>query len=61
MTDLHSGASFDDFLEEEGILHDVQAASVRRVAHWLAEQEPTQIPEHRVPRGHVEAIGKESR
>lgn len=30
----HSGSSFDSFLEEEGILDEVEAAAVKRVIAW---------------------------
>jgi antitoxin HicB len=36
--DRHSGSSFDDFLEEEGILEEVEAVAIKRVIAWqLAE------------------------
>ena len=34
----HSGSSFDSFLEEEGILDEVEAAAIKRILAWqLAE------------------------
>ena len=34
----HSGSSFDGFLEEEGLLDEVEAAAVKKVIAWqLAE------------------------
>jgi DNA-binding Xre family transcriptional regulator len=30
----HSGSSFDSFLEEEGILDEVEAAAIKRVIAW---------------------------
>lgn len=34
----HSGSSFDDFLEEEGLLDEVDAVAIKRVLAWqLAE------------------------
>jgi DNA-binding Xre family transcriptional regulator len=34
----HSGSSFDSFLEEDGILDEVEAAAIKRVIAWqLAE------------------------
>lgn len=34
----HTGSSFDSFLEEEGILEEVQAVAIKRVIAWqLAE------------------------
>jgi len=36
--DDHSGSSFDDFLEEEGILDEVELVAIKRViAWWLLE------------------------
>ncbi|MGH9344003.1 MAG: hypothetical protein ACRD19_09610 [Terriglobia bacterium] len=34
----HSGSTFDSFLEEEGILREVTAAALNRVAAWQATQ-----------------------
>jgi antitoxin HicB len=30
----HTGSSFDNFLEEEGILEEVEAAAIKRVIAW---------------------------
>ena len=30
----HSGSSFDSFLEEEGILEEVEAVAIKRVIAW---------------------------
>jgi antitoxin HicB len=39
----HSGSSFDSFLEEEGILEDVEAVAIKRVIAWqLSETMKTQ-------------------
>lgn len=35
----HSGSSFDDFLEEEGIREEVEAAAIKRVLAWQLSQE----------------------
>lgn len=35
----HIGSSFDDFLEEEGILEEVSAVAIKRVVAWQLEQE----------------------
>jgi antitoxin HicB len=35
---IHSGSSFDDFLEEEGIRDEVQGAAIKRVLAWQFEQ-----------------------
>jgi len=32
------GSSFDDFLKEEGIYEEVQAASIKRVLSWQLQQ-----------------------
>jgi antitoxin HicB len=37
--DRHTGASFDSFLEEEGILEEVEAIAIKRVIAWQIEQE----------------------
>ncbi len=36
-----TGASFDSFLEEEGILDEVEAVAVKRVIAWQLKQEMT--------------------
>jgi hypothetical protein len=36
---VHSGSSFDDFLEEEGYRNDVESAAIKRVIAWQFEQE----------------------
>jgi len=33
----HSGSSFDSFLEEDGILDEVEAAAIKRVIAWQLE------------------------
>lgn len=30
----HSGSSFDDFLQEEGLLQDAEAVAIKRVLAW---------------------------
>ena len=37
----HSGSSFDSFLEEEGILDEVDAVAIQRVAAWQEERAST--------------------
>ena len=37
--DIHTGSSFDDFLEEEGILNEVKGAAIKKVLAWQFEQE----------------------
>lgn len=39
MVSQHIGSSFDDFLEEEGILQEVEAVAVKRVLAFQLEQE----------------------
>jgi antitoxin HicB len=34
----HSGSTFDSFLEEEGILEEVDAAAIKRVIAWQLSQ-----------------------
>lgn len=34
----HIGSSFDDFLEEEGLLEEVEALAVKRVLAWQLSQ-----------------------
>ena len=38
---IHSGSSFDDFLEEEGYRDEVESAAIKRVLAWQFEQEMT--------------------
>jgi antitoxin HicB len=38
-TDLHTGSSFADFLEEEGYRDEVESAAIKRVLAWQFEQE----------------------
>ena len=33
----HSGSSLDSFLDEEGILDEVEASAIKRVSAWQAE------------------------
>ena len=37
--DIHSGSSFDDFLEQEGYRNEVESAAIKRVLAWQFEQE----------------------
>ena len=39
MTNKHIGSSFDDFLEEEGLLEECTETSIKRVLAWQLEQE----------------------
>jgi antitoxin HicB len=36
---IHTGSSFDDFLEEEGYRDEVQSTAIKRVLAWQFEQE----------------------
>jgi len=38
-TDRNTGSSFDSFLEEEGILEEVDAVAIKRVIAWQLKQE----------------------
>lgn len=38
MTNKHIGSSFDDFLEEEGILAETNAVAIKRVVAWQIQQ-----------------------
>jgi predicted XRE-type DNA-binding protein len=38
MSSQHFGSSFDDFLQEEGILEEVEIAAAKRVLAWEIEQ-----------------------
>jgi antitoxin HicB len=35
---VHSGSSFDDFLEEEGYRNEVESVAIKRVLAWQFEQ-----------------------
>jgi|GEM_PF-1739716 len=39
MTNVHSGSDFDGFLQEEGLLADVEATAIKRVVAYQIEQE----------------------
>ena len=39
MKKKHIGSSFDDFLQEEGLLGEVEAAAIKRVISFQLEQE----------------------
>jgi hypothetical protein len=36
---IHSGSSFENFLEEEGIREEVEARAIKRVLAWQFQQE----------------------
>jgi antitoxin HicB len=37
--DRHTGSSFDSFLEEEGILEEVDAVAIKRIIAWQLKRE----------------------
>ncbi|HUN42794.1 MAG TPA: Fis family transcriptional regulator [Acetobacteraceae bacterium] len=39
MVDRNTGSSFDSFLEEEGILEEVDAVAIKRVIAWQIHEE----------------------
>jgi hypothetical protein len=36
---VHTGSSFDDYLEEDGIRNEVESAAIKKVLAWQFEQE----------------------
>lgn len=36
---VHSGSSFEDFLDEQGMREEVESAAIKRVLAWQFEQE----------------------
>jgi hypothetical protein len=36
---IHTGSSFDEFLEEEGIRDEVESAAIQRVVAWQSAEE----------------------
>jgi antitoxin HicB len=40
----HSGSSFDSFLEEEGLLEEVNGVAVKRVSDWQAKNATSKEP-----------------
>jgi len=48
---VHSGSSFQDFLEEEGILEEVESAAIEQVRAWQkANQSNPDAPSPPFPR-----------
>ncbi|QHN04728.1 hypothetical protein FTO74_16210 [Granulicella sp. WH15] len=37
--EIHSGSSFDDFLEKDGYRGEIENAAIKRVLAWQSEQE----------------------
>ena len=42
MTNKHIGTSFDDFLEEDGLLEECTESAIKRVLAWQLKQEMKQ-------------------
>jgi hypothetical protein len=40
-TGVHSGSTFDDFLEQEGYRDEIESAAIKRVLAWQFQQEMT--------------------
>ena len=38
-TPIHTGSSFDDFLEDEGIRNEVESIAIKKVLAWQFQQE----------------------
>jgi hypothetical protein len=50
-TEVHSGSSFQDFLEEEGIREDIESTAIARVVAWQnANQSVPPAPSPQFPR-----------
>jgi transcriptional regulator with XRE-family HTH domain len=43
MTNKHLGSSFDEFLEQEGLRADTEAAAIKRVIAYQIEMEMTRV------------------
>jgi len=48
VAEVHSGSSFEDFLEEQGIREEVESAAIKRVLAWQFEQE--MVRQHKTKR-----------
>jgi hypothetical protein len=46
---VHTGSSFEDFLEEEGIRNEVEGAAIKKVLAWQFEQE--MLKQHKTKQG----------
>ena len=49
----HTGSSFDSFLEEEGILEEVEAAAIKRIIAWQLAQAMSASKVSKIGRAHV--------
>jgi hypothetical protein len=48
-TSIHTGSSFEDFLEEEGLRNEVEGAAIKKVLAWQFEQE--MLKQHKTKQG----------
>jgi antitoxin HicB len=55
---FHLGSSFDDFLEEDGILNEVTEVALKRVLAWQVEQA---MKEHGLTKSKMAQLMKTSR
>lgn len=58
MTNKHIGSDFDDFLQEEGILAEVEATAIKRVIAYQIQQE---MARHKLTKTDLAAKMKTSR
>lgn len=58
MTNKHIGSDFDEFLEEEGILAEVEATAIKRVIAYQIQQE---MARHKLTKTDLAAKMKTSR
>ena len=58
MTNKHLGSSFDNFLEEEGILAETNAVAIKRVVAWQIQQKNVTDSSQPVRQAKVFAYGK---
>ncbi|WP_249422046.1 hypothetical protein [Marinomonas lutimaris] len=58
MTNKHIGSSFDDFLEEEGILAETNAVAIKRVVAWQIQQKSFTDSSQPVGKAKISAYGK---
>ncbi|WP_137168959.1 hypothetical protein [Marinomonas sp. FW-1] len=60
MTNKHIGSSFDEFLEEEGILAETNAVAIKRVVAWQIQQKNVTDSSQPVRHAKIFAYGKKS-
>jgi acyl-CoA hydrolase len=58
MTNKHIGSSFDEFLEEEGILAETNAVAIKRVVAWQIQQKNVAYSPQPVRQAKIFAYGK---